>query len=215
MVTAEETAKRREEMLAAAFHLFSERNIDSVQLKEIAAATGYGLRSVNRYFQTKDGLVIETAAWAWAQFLSVNRKRRPKEGSTAAEGYAFFLDSFLTLYHEHADLLRFNQYFNVYVKSRRVTAAQMQSYRDVGGDMRAWLHDVYQKGQADGTLRADATEADLFNTTLHLMLAAVTRYAVGLVYTEGADTERELLTLRNMLLREYTVGAAEPKAAKK
>ena len=47
------------------------------------------------------------------------------------------------------------------------------------------------------------------------MLAAVTRYAVGLVYTEGADTERELLTLRNMLLREYTVGAAEPKAAKK
>lgn len=206
-LSAEEMAVRRQEMLQAAFHLFAERNIDAVTLDDIAAKTGYTKRSLLRYFKSKDGLVIETATWAWAQFLSANRKRRPKEGGTAAEGYAFFLDSFLTLYHEHADLLRFNQYFNVYVKSRRVTAAQMQSYRDVGGDMRAWLHDVYQKGQADGTLRADATEAGLFNTTLHLMLAAVTRYAVGLVYTEGADAERELLLQKRMLLREFTTNA--------
>ena len=93
--------------------------------------------------------------------------------SPAAEGYAFFLDSFLTLYHEHADLLRFNQYLNVYVKFRRVTAGQMEGYRGVGGDMRAFFHAIYEKGRRDGTLRADATESEIFNTTLHLMLAAV------------------------------------------
>ena len=36
-----------------------------------------------------------------------------------------------------------------------------------------------------------------------LMLAAVTRYAVGLVYDAGVDPEREILLLKKMLLREY------------
>ena len=36
------------------------------------------------------------------------------------------------------------------------------------------------------------------------MLAAVTRCAVGLVYKGGEDPEKELILLRNMLLREYT-----------
>ena len=38
---------------------------------------------------------------------------------------------------------------------------------------------------------------------VHLMPAAVTRCAVGLVYHEGTDPEQELLLLKNMLLREF------------
>lgn len=36
------------------------------------------------------------------------------------------------------------------------------------------------------------------------MLAAVTRCAVGLVCEGGEDPEKELILLRNRLLREYT-----------
>jgi hypothetical protein len=48
----------------------------------------------------------------------------------------------------------------------------------------------------------------MFSTTLHLMLAAVTRYAVGLVYipASGLDAEKELEKLKEaMLLRYKTV----------
>jgi hypothetical protein len=39
------------------------------------------------------------------------------------------------------------------------------------------------------------------------MLAAVTRYAVGLVYHGGADPEKELTLLKDLLFRQYVVRA--------
>ena len=43
----------------------------------------------------------------------------------------------------------------------------------------------------------------LFSKTLHLMLAVVTRYAVGLIYDTGIDPEEELLFEKELLLRAY------------
>ena len=42
----------------------------------------------------------------------------------------------------------------------------------------------------------------MFSSTFHIMLAAVTRYAVGLVY-KGTNPDSELVLLENALLREY------------
>ena len=45
----------------------------------------------------------------------------------------------------------------------------------------------------------------MLSFTFHVMLAAVTRYAVGLVYvSEQADPEKDLCRLAKMLLREFT-----------
>ena len=51
----------------------------------------------------------------------------------------------------------------------------------------------------------DVSEEKMFSTTLHLMLAAVTRYAVGLVYVpeNGFEPEKELLVLKEALLQKY------------
>lgn len=203
-ISAEEKAKRREEMLATAFRLFSERNIDSVQMQDIAKETGYTTRSLNRYFRTKDELVVAVSTWAMESFTSVNRARSPEKTGTAAETYAFFLDSFLRLYREHSDILRFNQHFNIYVKSRRVDAEQMQPYSGMIDAIKARFHAVYRKGEQDGTLRTDIPEDKMFSATLHLMLAVVTRCAAGLAYDTGVDPEEELLFQRNMLLQAYT-----------
>ena len=45
----------------------------------------------------------------------------------------------------------------------------------------------------------------MFSKTMHLMLAAVTRYAVGLVYQpeNGFDAMEELEFLKNAILKEY------------
>ena len=53
-------------------------------------------------------------------------------------------------------------------------------------------------------MRTDLPAQEVFATSLHLMLAAATRYAVGLVYRSG-DPEQELELLKSMLLDRFTI----------
>ena len=64
---------------------------------------------------------------------------------------------------------------------------------------------MYLKAMQDETLRVDEGEEKMFSKTLHLMLAAVTRYAVGPVYIpeKGFDAMEELETMKEMLLERY------------
>ncbi len=204
-LSAAQMAQRRQTMLRVAFRLFAKKNIDSVSMRDIAAKSNCGLRTIHRYFNTKDELVVAVSSWAFDKFITENRKRRRKDLSqtTAAEDYEFFLDSFLALYRKHADLLRFNQMFNVYVRSEHISEEKMQPYQEIMNALRERFHNTYEK--RDGTLRTNVPEEEIFSTTLHLMLAVVTRYAVGLVYQGGTDPERELLTQKEMLLRQYTI----------
>ena len=208
-LSAAEMAERRQVMLQTAFRLFSERNIESVSMADVAAETSYNLRSFQRYFHSKNNLVIETATWVFDSFVAQYRarRRRPVEETTAAEDYEFFLDSFLDLYRNHADILRFNQFFNVYVRSEKIDAGQLQPYGGMIDALRERFRAVYEKGRQDGTLRTDYPEEVIFSATLHLMLAVVTRYAVGLVYDAGVKAEQELLLQKRMLLREFTTTA--------
>ena len=206
-LSAEQMAERRQIMLQTAFRLFAEKNIDSVSMEDVAAETDYGIRSFYRYFKDKDNLVIETATWVFDSFMAQYRarRRRPVEETTAAEDYEFFLDSFLDLYRNHADILRFNQFFNVYVRSEKIDAGQLQPYGGMIDALRERFRIAYAKN--DGTLRTDYPEEVIFSATLHLMLAVVTRYAVGLVYDAGVKAEQELLLQKRMLLQEFTTNA--------
>ena len=64
---------------------------------------------------------------------------------------------------------------------------------------------VYERAEQDHTIRTDESEEEMFSTTLHLMLAAVTRYAIGLVYIpeSGFDAEKELEKLKEAMLLRY------------
>ena len=48
------------------------------------------------------------------------------------------------------------------------------------------------------------SERTMFLSIMHLMLAAVTRYAVGLVYENDSESDKELILLRDMLMCEFT-----------
>ena len=65
--------------------------------------------------------------------------------------------------------------------------------------------ETYRKGKEDGTLRTDMSAEEMFSVTAHLMLAAVTRYAVGLVYTVDTDIEKELLLLKEMMINKFVI----------
>ena len=204
----ERTAHTRETILNAAYALFTKKNIESVSMQEIADAAGCGVATAYRYFGTKPDLVVAVAGRKWREVLdAVPADEQPNEGDgkTAAQAYARFLDSFLALYRKDKEILRFNQFFNLYIRSARLNAATLAPYSLTAGVLQERFGRIYAKALRDGTLRTDVPEDEMFSATLHLMLAAVTRYAVGLVYLPEGEpgAERELLTLKHALLLEY------------
>lgn len=205
---AVQMAIKRNDFLEKGFELFSQQTIDSVTLKDVAAACGYGMATIYRYFKVKPVFVVEVAARKWEQFTVENSKRMPGadfENMTAAQIFEFYLDSFLLLYKDHKDLLRFNQLFNVYAQSENIDQATMEPYIRIINSLKDRFCAMYQKALIDHTMRTDVPEEEMFSTTLHLMLAAVTRYAVGLVYIpeNGFDPVKELTMLKEMLLAKY------------
>ena len=203
-----EHAIRMKKIAATAFSVFAEHTIEKVTMSDIADACGKGVASIYRHYSTKPALVVAASTWAWENYLNEHSPRDIPTGMTAAERFGFFLDSFLDLYHHHKDLLRFNQFFNVYVQSERISQEQMTPYMDMIGGLVDQFHEIYVQGQEDGTLRTDLPEGEMVSTVIHLMLAAVTRYAVGLVYNEHTDPEKELQLLRDLLLTRFTAGGA-------
>ncbi len=203
-----EKAVRRQRAMEYGFRLFAEKGIDPVTMSDIAGDSGVGRPSLYRYFSSKVELVIAIGTWKWEACLREYTRRVSAEQlarMNAREHLQLYLDFFLDLYRNHRDVLRFNHYFNSYIENEHAAPEQMQSYMQVGEALAAGFHAVYQKAIEDGTLRTDVTEATMFSSVLHIMLAAATRYAAGLIYVmEGTNPEDELVLLRNALLREFS-----------
>ena len=202
---AAKVAETKEKILEAGFRIFAEKTIDKVSMNDVAEAAGLGVATLYRYYSSKPVLVLEICTWAWEkQIRRTLRSLDEIAKYTAAENLNYFLDVFLDIFQKNKDILRLNQFFNVYIHSGEVSPEMIKPYRRMIDALSERFHAIYEKGKADGTLRTDIPEAEIFSGTLHLMLAAVTRYAVGLVYDTGIEPERELLLLKKMLLREFT-----------
>ena len=152
--------------------------------------------------------MVAASAWKWSRVYDEVVKNETSRGfdrMTAAEVFELYLDSFLGFYRDHADLHRFTKFLNVYIKSENIDTEILKPYRDVIAGFRMRFHKTYLKGRQDHTIRTDEKEDEMFSKTLHLMLAVVTRYAVGLVYIpeSGFDPEEELEFQKKMILREY------------
>ncbi|MBO6230983.1 MAG: helix-turn-helix transcriptional regulator [Ruminiclostridium sp.] len=208
---AEIMAAKRNVMLEKGFEIFTQRGIEPVSMQNIADAAGCGIATLYRYFDKKQGFVIEVAMKKWNEIRELNRERREKAdiaGMTAAQLFEFYLDGFLLLYREKKDLLRFNQMFNIYVEGAGIDKTSLEPYYGMIDNFGENFRLIYERAKTDRTVRTDIPETEMFSTTLHLMLAAVTRYAVGLVYKPeaGFDDMKELETLKAMMLMMYRKG---------
>lgn len=197
----------RQRILETGFRLFAEKTIEKVKMTDVAEAGGIGVATIYRYYPTKTALVLAISTWAWEEHINKMMRKLEEREVTAAEEYEYFLDSFLELYRDNKALLRFNQFFNVFIENEKdVPAEAMRNYIAVLDVVTAWFEVMFRKTQTDHTIRTDVPQKEMMLASLHLMLAAVTRYAVGLVYDGGQDPEKELVLLKSMLLREYTLG---------
>lgn len=203
-----EMAAKNQRILESGFRIFAEKGIEKVTMNDIAEAAEIGIASLYRYYPSKPAVVLAVGAWVWDEFSKENRKKQSElqtTDQTGAEMFDFYLESFLDLYREHKDLLRFNQFFNVYLQIEDVSNEQLKGYTDIIDAVEMRFAETYRKGKEDGTLRTDMSAEEMFSVTAHLMLAAVTRYAVGLVYTVDTDIEKELLLLKEMMINKFVI----------
>ena len=196
----------RQLILEAGFQLFSENTIEAITMSDVAKAAGVGVATVYRYFNTKQTLVLAVSAWIWKKYMEEALRSVDTRNATAAERFEYYLDVFLSLYHSHRNVLRFNQFFNVYLgKEGDVSEEAAKPFAFLLENVllprfEALLHSA----EEDHSMRTDVPAKKIMLTSLHLMLAAVTRYAVGLVYTDGCDPDHELAVLKDMLMERYT-----------
>ncbi len=195
----------RQKILEAGFRLFAEKTINAVNLTDVAEAAGVSFMTVYRHFDKKPDLVLAINTWSWEEYRKAETLTKDLTGLSGAEGYEFFLDSFIDLYVNYRDTLRYNQYFTAYVKNEKIPSVNLETFDDLLDTLKERFHVIYTKGQEDGTLRTDCPENEIFSATLHLMLAVVTRYAVGLAYDGGINPLDELKLLKKMMMEEYTV----------
>ena len=196
-------------IMEEAFRLFSQKGIEAVTIPEVAAASGVGRATVYRYFVTKLDLVVAIGTWKWAEYIRANEASQPAElleKMTGAERLHVFLDAFLDLYRNHRDILIFNYNFNSFLRYEAVSSDQKQPYLNLVDYLGQKFHELYESGCKDGTINSQISESEMFSGSFHIMLAAVTRYAVGLVYIpeNGVDPENELLMLEELFLSRFT-----------
>ena len=129
---AKEMAERREKILESGFRIFSERTIEKVTMNDIAKEAGIGVATLYRYYSTKPMLVMAISIRIWQSFIDENIKRVDNMQCTALQEFDGFLEAFLELYREHKDILRFNQFFNVYVQSEEMQKQEIiRPYNDM------------------------------------------------------------------------------------
>lgn len=199
-----EMAAKNQRILENGFRIFAEKTIEKVTMLEVAKTADIGIASLYRYYSTKPKLVMAISMWAWDCYAKEDeRKEAAKPNRTAAEIFDAYLEAFLDLYRNHKDLLRFNQFFNIYLQSEAIPEVERQAYTDMIRGLEQRFGIIYRKALQDGTLRTDLPERKMFAATLHLMLAVTTRYAVGLVYGDEADAEEELQLQKDMLMQRF------------
>lgn len=197
----EETNRR---ILDAGFCIFSEMSIDKVSMANVANKAGIGIATLYRYYRTKPELVVTVGTHVWSNFIRDYTPIRNDDKITAVEELEFFLDSFLELYKNHKKLLCFNQFFNIYIRNEAVPPKALNSYNEMVDRLAMRFHRTYVKGERDKTLCTEMSEKAMFLSIVHLMLAAVTRYAIGLVYEKDSESYKELILLKNMIMREFS-----------
>ena len=210
MIREKKKELTRKTIMEKGFELFTERGIESVTMQEIADASLVGRATLFNYFNSKVDLVIAIGSWKWKEYIerkAEEAKQFDREKRTGAELLSNYLDAFLEQYRSYRSNLRFNYNSNSYLRSERATPEQMEPFMQVVNKLAALFHGVYKRGMKDGTLNASISEEEMFSGCFHIMLAAATRYAVGLVYiSENIDPEKELVMLKRLLLLEYTEG---------
>ena len=192
-----------------AFSLFSSKGIANVTMQDIADECGIGVATLYRYYGTKVRLLIEVCVKKWvciADEINANYKRLGGEKFTAQEEMEFCLNSYIYMYQNHKNFLRFNRNFELYVIQENSSPEDMQIYYVTANLYKQSFQNVFKKAYEDHTIRTDLSEEDIYFGIIQAMLFTATKYAEDSVYPEkkGIDYTQALNTQKKAYMKYLT-----------
>lgn len=200
-----EAAKRKDAIIQAGFHLFSQNSIETVSIQAVSDAADVGVATIYKYFQTKVNLTIAISAWIWTTFLHECEKEVSPEARAqlnACDLMEYYTDMIIKLYLERPDILRFSSNFKTFINRNGAMSEQLQAHLAPLLPLRKNFHDQYEAARQNHCIRTDVSEDDMYTTVSVTMLSMAERYAQGIVWADKPTPQYkpELIYLKEMLL---------------
>lgn len=184
-INQKEKDMRREKILDVAFRLFVDQKIESVTMGEIAKEAGIGRATLFRYFPGKLELVIAVNTKKWKDYLDGLDDRRPIssiEDIPAIGRLIFTLDSYIDMYQNNKDLLRYNDNFNHYVSHSGRKDLKVDEFIKLFIRQIPVYIKCMKRQKRNKTFRTDIPEEEFMRVTVHTMMTACAYYAGGFVW---------------------------------
>ncbi len=195
-------------VLDSAYTLFTSRGIESVTMEDIAQKAKIAPAVINRYFDTKDSLVIKTATHAWATQMEAVLPNIVKPKYTNSTGYVqleqiFIL--FVKLYEKHQEFLRFIYLFDAYAVKEKIQKDQMTNYESKILLVKEIISVAIQKGIEDGSINQKYAKCgdSLYFTLIHTFFSTAQKLALSgkmLDMDSQMNGARQLTLLSEILL---------------
>ncbi|GKX65333.1 TetR/AcrR family transcriptional regulator [Inconstantimicrobium mannanitabidum] len=170
----EQVERRKDEIISAALSLFVEKGIDSTSINDIAAKAEVGPATVYRHFENKPQIVIVAAIKFWQSEISSLMPRILPESSNTCKGIdkiRNILNSYVILYQEYPEFIRFLDEFDNYVVKEKIDAEALRIYEQNILDLRGILVKALQEGKQDGTIKQEVEEYIFYATVTHAVLS--------------------------------------------
>lgn len=200
-----EAERRKKHLLKAGLELFSKHGIEAVSLQMVAETADVGVATLYKYYQNKLNLVVAISAsvWetAWKEVLQAVGLEA-LERRNAYQLVEFYCDSIIRIYQERPEILCFSANYKSYICREGTSEEQLAAQLDILKPVGMLFHRKYEAAKADGSIRTDLPEEELFTTITLTMLGMAERYAQGLVWAGSStgDYGTELSHLKDMLL---------------
>lgn len=206
----------RQTIIENACALFIERGIVPVKMTDVAERSGVGVASLYRWFGTKKELAIQAGIYIWhnvGMYLDGVFTSPVYLEKSGYDRCADLLKLFYAAFTGHPDYLKFLRDFDNFVESEHITPHELAAYEKSILDLQTPAREAYEKGRADGTIRAIDFETYYYTATHALMaLAQKLVCAGGIILSDSAvSAEHQLLALLDMMLLYLKPGVPERK----
>lgn len=172
------------QILQAAVRVFAAQGYEATRVGDIATDAGVAYGLVYHYFGSKEAVLDAVFREAWGRLLAALAQAE-QTGETAPEQLELVVKIVLRTWRDDPDLVR--------LLVREVTrSAHIQDELDQIGQAFATLQRIIERGQSEGTLRADV-DARLAAWMLYGALEEVlTGWVLGQLEDDVAVAEREV-----------------------
>ena len=196
--------QRRQNIIQIAKDLFLEQGVQTVQMQDVATASGIGIATLFRYFPKKEYLMI-AATNAITDEMATDIGQIIEQSITAYEKIEQILEYYMGIMKDpQLRLAKYFDSFDLYEKTAEESPEQYAEYLSARSNLAFVLLKISEQGKQDGSLRP-GIDLDVFvmtmvqNFSIFTYKSSLTKHDTNLSTLLSAD--KQLLMMKDVFLR--------------